>query len=67
MDPSDDIIVNSKIKQYGRLRISIDIYDSVQAAYYKKSSYILARFVQNDETIDTFLGQVQFFLNILFI
>jgi len=61
MGPSDNIIVNSKIKQYGRLRISIDIYDSVQAAYYKKSSYILARFVQNDETIDTFPGQVQFF------
>ena len=55
MGPSDDIIVNSKIKQYGRLRIGADIYGSIQAARYKKSSYILARFVQNDEIIDTFL------------
>ena len=35
-------IVNSKIKQYGRLRISADIYGSVQATHYEMSSYILA-------------------------
>lgn len=54
-------VVNSKIKQYGRLRIGADIYGSVQAARHEKSSYILARFVQNDGTIDTYPGQVQFF------
>jgi len=43
---SDVIVVNSNIKQYGRLRIGADIYGSVQAARYKKSSYVLARFVQ---------------------
>ena len=54
-------IVNSRIKQYGRLRIGADIYGSVQAARYEKSSYILARFIQDDESIDTYAGQVQFF------
>jgi len=54
-------VVNPRIKQYGRLRIGADIYGSVQAARHEKSSYILARFVQNDETVDTYPGQVQFF------
>ncbi len=54
-------VVNSRIKQYGRLRIGADIYGSVQAARHEKSSYILARFVQNDGTVDTYPGQVQFF------
>lgn len=61
--PNSDTVVNSKIKQYGRLRIGADIYGSVQAARHEKSSYILARFVQNDETIDTYPGQVQFFFD----
>lgn len=54
-------VVNSTIKRYGRLRIGADIYGSIQAARHEKSSYILARFVQEDGTIDTFPGQVQFF------
>ena len=54
--PTHDIIVNSKIVQYGRLRIGADIYGSVQAARYEKSSYILARFVQDDGSIDTYPG-----------
>src|SRR5437764_14924405 len=58
-------IVNSRIKQYGRL--GVDIYGSVQTARYEKSSYILVRFIQDDESIDTYAGQVQFFLNTQFI
>src|SRR5947207_1447569 len=48
-------------KSTGRLRIGADIYGSVQAARHEKSSYILARFVQDDDTVDTYPGQVQFF------
>jgi hypothetical protein len=59
--PTNDIVVNSNIKQFGRLRIGSDIYGSVQAARHEKSSYILARFEQDDGTIDTYPGQVQFF------
>jgi len=42
IDPSNNIVVNSNIKQYGRLRIGADIYGSVQAARHEKSAYILA-------------------------
>jgi hypothetical protein len=42
IDPSNNIVVNSNIKQYGRLRISADIYGFVQAAQHKRSAYILA-------------------------
>jgi len=59
--PTKDVVVNSKIKLFGRLRIGEDIYGSVKAARHEKSSYILARFVQNDGTIDIYPGQVQFF------
>jgi hypothetical protein len=58
---TNDNVVTPKIKQYGRLRIGSDIYGSVQAARHEKSSYILARFVQEDGSIDTFPGQVQFY------
>ena len=54
-------VVNPRIKQYGRLRIGADIYGSVQAARHEKSSYILARFVEDDDTVDTYPGQVQYF------
>ena len=58
---NNNTVVNSKIKQYGRLRIGADVYGSVQAARHEKSSYILARFEQADATIDIYPGQVQFF------
>jgi hypothetical protein len=58
---SNIIVVNSRIMQYGRLRIGADIYGSVQAARYEKSSYILAKFVLDDGSIDTYPGQVQFY------
>lgn len=56
-----DVVVNSKIKLFGRLRIGADIYGSVKASRHEKSSYILARFVQHGDTIDIYPGQVQFF------
>ena len=65
--PTNDIVVNPNIKQYGRLRIRSDIYGFVQAAHHEKLSYILARFVQDDGTIDIYPDQIQFFLSILFI
>src|SRR5437868_15349530 len=59
--PTNDIMVNPNIKQYGRIRNGSDIYSSVQTARHEKSSYILARFVQDDGIIDTYPGQIQFF------
>ena len=52
--PTNDNVVNSKIIQYSRLKIGADIYGFVQAAYYEKSSYILAQFVHDDGIINTY-------------
>jgi hypothetical protein len=60
-DEENDIVVNCKIRQYGRIRIGAEIYGSIQASRHEKSSYILARFEQKDGTIDIYPGQVQFF------
>ena len=65
--PTNDIVINPNIKQYGRLRIGSDIYGSVQAARHEKSSYILARFVQDDEQLIHILVRFSFFLSTLFI
>ncbi|GES86822.1 hypothetical protein GLOIN_2v1776801 [Rhizophagus clarus] len=54
-------VINPRIIQYGRIRIGADIYGSVQAARHEKSSYILARFVHYDGSIDVYPGQVQFY------
>ena len=43
--PNNDTIVDSKVIQYGRLRIGADVYGSIQAARHEKSSYVLARFM----------------------
>lgn len=59
--PNNDTIVDSKVIQYGRLRIGADVYGSIQAARHEKSSYVLARFMQEDKTIDIYSGQIQFF------
>jgi len=58
---TNNVVVNCKIRQYGRLRIGSDVYGSIQASRHEKSSYILARFLQDDGTIDIYPGQVQFF------
>ena len=59
--PNNNIVVNCKIRQYGRIRIGADIYGSVQTSRHEKSSYILVQFVQEGGTIDIYPGQVQFF------
>ena len=65
--PNSNIVVNCKIRQYGRIRIGADIYGSVQASHHEKSSYILARFVQEMERLTYTLVRYNFFSSIPFI
>jgi hypothetical protein len=58
---SQQIIVLPRIDQFGRIRIGAEIFGSVIAPRYMKNSYILANFIQENETIEVFPGQVQFF------
>ena len=57
----DFIVVSPNITQYGRIRIGSEIFGAIIAPRYQKNSHILAKFIQDNETIDTFPGEVQFF------
>src|SRR3954451_20245775 len=55
------IVVLPQINQFGRIRIGAEIFGSVNAPRYFKNSFILAKFVQENGSIDIFPGQVQYF------
>jgi hypothetical protein len=60
----DQIPVFPNIIQYGRLKLGSEIFGSTFSARHDKSSRILARFVaMEDETIDSYPGQVQFYFD----
>ncbi|GET58122.1 hypothetical protein GLOIN_2v1776801 [Rhizophagus irregularis DAOM 181602=DAOM 197198] len=66
LDPSSStknyIAVTGNITQYGRLRIGAEYFGSILSKRYIRSSYILARFIeQRGNDIDTYPGQVQFY------
>src|SRR6185295_17106167 len=54
--------VNNVVTQFGRLRIGADIYGSKIVPRYVNRSYIRAKFIAyEDNTVDIYLGQIQFF------
>jgi len=56
------IAITGKVSQYGRLHIGAEHFGSVLSKRHIRSSYILARFIdQRGESIDTYPGQVQFY------
>ncbi|GBC25642.2 uncharacterized protein LOC110231456 [Rhizophagus irregularis DAOM 181602=DAOM 197198] len=66
LDPSlstkNYIAVTGNITQCGRLRIGAEYFGSILSKRYIRSSYILARFIeQRGNDIDTYSGQVQFY------
>jgi hypothetical protein len=60
--PDEDYIaVTGKVTQYGRLRIGAEYFGSILSKRHIRSSYILARFINQDGSIDTYPGQVQYY------
>ncbi|PKY50989.1 hypothetical protein RhiirA4_467785, partial [Rhizophagus irregularis] len=55
------IPVLPKVNQFSRLKIGTEIFGSILSYRHAKSAKILAQFILNDDTIETFPGQVQFF------
>ncbi len=55
------IIVRPQIDQFGRVRIGAEVYGSANTPKYIRSSFILAKFVQDDDSVEVFPGQVQYF------
>jgi len=58
---SNRIIVLPRINQFSRIRIGSEIFGSIISPRYMKNSYILANFIQENETTEVYPGQVQFF------
>ena len=59
--PSDFIVTNM-VNQFGRVRISAEIFGSVMATRFLKNAHVLAKFIQDNETSDLFPGQVQYYI-----
>ncbi|GBC49454.2 hypothetical protein GLOIN_2v1776801 [Rhizophagus irregularis DAOM 181602=DAOM 197198] len=55
------VVVQPIINQCGRIRVAAEIFGSALASRYKKNSYILAKFTQNNESIELYPGIVQFY------
>ncbi|GBB90774.1 hypothetical protein RclHR1_17840001 [Rhizophagus clarus] len=65
--PNSTIVIN-KANRYGRCQIGAEIFGSAAATRHIKSSFVLAKFINRDgNSVDTYPGQIQFFLNIAFI
>ena len=60
-DLPDSIIVINKVNQYGRCQIGAEIFGSAASPRHIKSSFILAKFINRDGSVDTYSGQVQHF------
>jgi len=59
---TNSIVVPSEVHQFGRVQISAEVFGSVMSPQYKKNANVLTYFIQNNETIDLFPGQVQYYL-----
>lgn len=55
------IIVQPIINQCGRIRVAAEIFGSKSTPRYAKNSYILAKFIQDNNSIELFPGQVQYY------
>ncbi|PKC07272.1 hypothetical protein RhiirA5_418433 [Rhizophagus irregularis] len=57
----NDIIIRVKINQFRRCQISSEVFGSSLSLRYVKSLYILAKFITDDEDVDTYPGQIQYY------
>ena len=62
--PPEALVVLSEVNKYGRLRIGSEVFGSTTWPKYIRSTNVLAKFVVDDNgTIDTYPGQVQYFFD----
>ena len=59
--PDDSVIIRVKMSQFGRCRIGSEIFSSKMSSRSVKSSFILAKFITDDDNVDCYPGQIQFF------
>lgn len=59
----DSIVISVNINQFGKCRIGSKIFGSNMLSRHIKSSYILAKFIIQNNDVDCYLGQIHFFLS----
>ncbi|POG71051.1 hypothetical protein GLOIN_2v1775288 [Rhizophagus irregularis DAOM 181602=DAOM 197198] len=57
----NDIIIRVKINQFGRCQIGSEVFGSSLSLRHVKSSYVLVKFITDDEDVDTYQGQIQYY------
>jgi hypothetical protein len=57
----NSIVIPVKMNQFGRCRIGSETFGSNMSARHIKSSYILAKFVAKDGSVDCYPGKIQYF------
>ncbi|RHZ45672.1 hypothetical protein Glove_661g16 [Diversispora epigaea] len=60
-DSLNSIIIPLRINKYCCYRIGSKIFGLIFSPRHQKSSYILTKFVSEDDSIDIYPGQIQFF------
>src|SRR3954454_15940151 len=60
-DSEDGITIQIKMNQFGRCRIGSEIFGLSMSLRHIKNSYILAKFITNNGTVDCYPGQVQYY------
>src|SRR5436190_15604732 len=58
--PNSTIVIN-RVNQYGRCQIGAEIFGSANSPRHIKSSFIVAKFINRDGSVDNYPGQVQHF------
>src|SRR5256884_8050631 len=58
---SDRIVIRPQVNQFRRIRVESEIFGSVNASRYLRSSFIRAKFVQENDSIEVFPGQVRYY------
>jgi hypothetical protein len=59
----DANVIPVKMNQFGRCRIGSEIFGSNISSRHIKSSYVLSKFIAQDNRVDCYPGQVQFFFS----
>jgi hypothetical protein len=57
----DTITIRVKMSKFGRCRIGSEMFGSVMSSRHIKNSYILAKFITRDGSVESYPGQVQYY------
>ncbi len=60
-DRSNRIVIRPQVNQFRRIRIGAEIFGSAITPRYLKNSFILANFIQENDSVELYPGQVQYF------